>query len=116
MNITLYGIPNCDSCKKAIKWLKERNISYQFVNFKETPPQEVDIQRWLTSVDAAKLLNKRSTTWKQLDDTDKALADTQLIGLLQNHSNLIKRPVIETGTTVDIGFKAEQYAQIFNEE
>lgn len=116
MNVIVYGIANCDSCRKATKWLKERNISYRFVNFKETKPDASDVGRWLTQVGAAKLLNKRSTTWKQLDAEEKTQADTQLIELLQSHPNLIKRPVLETATTIDVGFKTEQYAQIFNEE
>lgn len=110
--LKLYGIKNCDTVRKARKWLEQNNLAHEFIDFRETPVGPDTIQRWL---DAAgdKLLNKRSTTWKQLGDEDKAAdSDAAVIALLTQYPTLIKRPVLETADAVSIGFSEQQYQQL----
>lgn len=117
---TLYGIKNCDSVKKARKWLESENIDYHFHDFRADGLSSAKIKRWLKTVPAERLLNKRSTTWKQLPDQIKADLDSKTIpatllsDTLLEHPTLIKRPVIETAKdVVEVGFSAEHYADIF---
>lgn len=124
---TLYGIKNCDSVKKARKWLESQNIEYQFHDFRADGLTNQQINHWLQAVSAEQLLNKRSTTWKQLDDTLKAKLDIAdlstnndalklLTKTLLEHPTLIKRPVLqvtETKDTIAVGFKPDQYTELF---
>jgi arsenate reductase len=124
---TLYGIKNCDSVKKARKWLESQNIEYQFHDFRIDGLTDKQINHWLQTLSAEQLLNKRSTTWKQLDDTLKAKLDIAdlstnnsalklLTKTLLEHPTLIKRPVLqvsETKDTIAVGFKPDQYTELF---
>mgnify|MGYP001212173067 CR=1 FL=1 len=109
---TLYGIKNCDTVKKARKWLDENNINYSFHDFRSDGITETQVADWLQELSADNLINKRSTTWKQLSDTerDRAFGD-QAAQLLCAHPTLIKRPLLDTGKQRYVGFKAEQYQQ-----
>lgn len=117
---TLYGIKNCDSVKKARKWLESEKIDYHFHDFRVDGLTAANIKHWLKTIPAERLLNKRSTTWKQLPDQIKTdldcekIATTLLCKTLLEHPTLIKRPVIEVDTDIiDVGFSADNYAQLF---
>lgn len=108
----LYGIKNCDTVRKARKWLAQHNIDHEFCDFRESPLDTAQLKSWLNTVGEG-LLNKRSTTWKQLSDTQKTLGDqSAIIRLLAEHPTLIKRPVLETQQTVTVGFSADQYSTL----
>lgn len=110
--IKLYGIKNCDTVRKARNWLEQNNIEHEFCDFRETPVAPARLQSWHNSVGDS-LLNKRSTTWKQLNDRQQAIPDqSALIKLLAEHPTLIKRPVLEAGKTVTTGFSAEHYSEL----
>ncbi len=114
---TLYGISNCDTVKKAKKWLDENQIEYSFHDFRKDGLEFDKIDKWLTQPGLDTLLNKRSTTWKQLKDSEKQVfLDNDLKSaknLLANNPTLIKRPVLETLEGVNVGFKIEEYNNIF---
>lgn len=110
--IKLYGIKNCDTVRKARKWLEQHNIDHEFSDFRETPLQTPQLQHWLKTVGDS-LLNKRSTTWKQLSESQKSLSnEATIISLLAEHPTLIKRPVLETRQSVAVGFSADQYSTL----
>lgn len=109
MSIQLYGIPNCDSVKKARKWLEAADKAYVFVDFKKVPPSTDLIRKWVEQAGIEVVLNKRGTTWRKLSDEQKAITDTALlIQLMADQPSLIKRPIIETNSELLVGFKAEQ--------
>ena len=91
-------------------------LDYQFCDFKAEAPSAELIQSWLTQHPATTVLNRRSTTWRQLDDQQKALAETpkSAAALASEFSSLIKRPVLEYQGQVYFGFNSQQYEQIFN--
>ncbi len=111
--ITLYGIKNCDTVRKARKWLDENGIPYQFHDFRTDGLDLELLQKFEASVGWDKLLNKRSTSWKQLDDDKKAnLSAEKAMTLMLETPTLIKRPVLDTGKQILIGFKPEIYQDL----
>lgn len=115
MTTTLYGIPNCDTVKKARKWLEANGIDYQFHNFRKDGINAEMIREWLTSQQWETLLNKRGTTWRQLSDEQKSDVDeAKAIQLMVEHPALIKRPVTVTEGAIGVGFKEKDYCELFN--
>ncbi len=109
-SMKMYGIPNCDTVRKARKFLDNQNISYEFHDFKKQGLTEAIIQQWLASQSIEKLVNKRSTSWKQLTDEQKTnLMEKLDLSVLTELPTLIKRPVLETGSELIIGFKESAY-------
>jgi len=112
---TIYGIPNCDSVKKARKWLEAKNIEYEFVDVRENTPDASHISRWVTALGAEKMVNKRSTTWKSMPEGERLEAQTgDTVSVLLANPTLIKRPVLEHNEVLDVGFKADAYATYFS--
>ena len=110
----LYGIKNCDTVKKARRWLEANGIDYRFHDLRSDGLDTALVNQWLQSVPAATLLNKRSTTWKSLDaDTRDNLDDGAIPDLLVAHPTLVKRPVLETGDVVTVGFSDKTYTTLF---
>lgn len=108
MPIKLYGLMNCDACKKALKTLKSAGKEIEFKDIREDTDLSVKAPEWLESVDVKTLLNTRSTTWRGLSDEEKAMAeDDQLVELLIAHPTLVKRPVIEADGYVYVGWNKE---------
>ncbi|WP_100641097.1 ArsC family reductase [Marinobacter salexigens] len=107
----LYGIRNCDTVKKARKWLDEQGISYEFHDFKKEGLSEAKLTEWEQAVGWETLLNRRGTTWRKLSeevrDTISALSAHDI--MLENTS-IIKRPVVEHNDTVYVGFNADDWA------
>ncbi len=112
--ITLYGIPNCNTVSKARKWLTENNIDYQFHNFKKDGLDQKTINKWVDALGWEILLNKRGTTWRKLSDEIKADIDRdKAISIMLDNTSIIKRPVLDVNGTFHVGFKDEQYPEIF---
>jgi arsenate reductase len=112
---TIYGIPNCDSVKKARKWLEAQNLAYTFVDVRENTPPASQIERWVSTLGSEKMVNKRSTTWKNMSEEERIEAQTgNTVGVLLANPTLIKRPVLEHNDILDVGFKAETYATYFS--
>lgn len=103
--ITLYGIRNCDTCRKARAWLVEHAIPHGYHDLRVDGLDEKTLARWINDVGWETLLNRRGTTWRGLSDADKTGASAETTpGLMLANVTLIKRPVIETGTAVMVGF------------
>lgn len=107
---TLYGIKNCDTVKKARKWLEKNDVNYQFHDFRVDGLTAEMIENWFSVVGWESLVNKRSTTWRQLDDAQKENINEQsAASLLLNNPTLIKRPVLDNEITILVGFSEESY-------
>jgi len=115
MTVLLYGIPNCDTVKKARTWLDGNGVAYTFHDFKKQGVSEALLRGWLAHVPLATLLNRKGTTWRALSDADKARAEEEAgaIALMQQSPSLIKRPVLEQAGKVAVGFSADSYAALF---
>lgn len=115
MEVTLYGIPNCDTVKKARTWLTENGISYNFHDFKKAGIDRKLIHGWLQHLEWETLVNRKGTTWRALSDERKAsVTDPETATELMLESpSVIKRPVLVTAERSHVGFSAELYQQIF---
>ncbi len=112
--LKIYGIPNCDQIKKSQKWLKDRGIEFEFHDYRKQGISKKQLNNWCKAVDWELLLNKRSRTWKELKETDKAdLTQTKAVSLMQQHPTLIKRPVIQKKETIIVGFDNNTFVQKF---
>ncbi len=113
--ITLYGIRNCDTVKKARQWLDDHQLAYTFHDFKAQGVPTAGLDRWLRQTGWETLLNRKGTTWRRLDPSEQASA-TDAAGarqLMLAHASVIKRPVVEWGDAgagdVTVGFKADDW-------
>ncbi len=109
MKPTVYGIKNCDSVKKALKFLKQHDIEYEFVDFKEHGVSCQKVRHWVDAVGVKKLFNTRSTTYRNLGLKTIATDDTSKIEWMCKEPLLIKRPVIEVGQSVIVGYDEATY-------
>lgn len=111
--ITLYGIPNCDTIKKARKWLSDNGKDYSFHDYKKQGVPEKELRSWVKQLGWETLLNKRGTTWRKLDEVTKNSVDeASAIQIMLDNPSIIKRPVLSSGKTLLVGFSAEEYAQL----
>jgi Spx/MgsR family transcriptional regulator len=109
----MYGIPNCDTVRKARKYLDTHQVNYEFHDFKKQGLDLTTIENWLKMTGLEILVNKRSTSWKQLSDEQKqALISATDLTVLTEMPTLIKRPVLEAGDTLLVGFKESDYQQL----
>ena len=113
--ITVYGIRQCDTCRKALKWLEARDIAHRFHDFRVNALDAKLLALWLASPFADQLLNRRSTSWRGLSGAEKQSAGDDLLQLLLAHPTLIKRPVFEDGAIVAIGFKASELESVLGD-
>jgi Spx/MgsR family transcriptional regulator len=105
----LYGIPNCDTVKKAMKKLKEQGIDYEFHNFKKETPTKKDIKRWKSAYGDWPV-NKKGRTYKQLKDDLESASSSEMENLIMENTSLIKRPILEeNGEVISFGFDEEVY-------
>ncbi|UTW49701.1 ArsC family reductase [Bacterioplanoides sp. SCSIO 12839] len=113
--ITMFGIPGCDTIKKARKWLEENGVDYQFHDYKKDGLSEAQLDSWLDELGFEALINKRGTTWRKLPDDikDNIDRDSARAVMLENQS-IIKRPLLDTGSAKILGFKADEYQQLFS--
>ena len=110
--VTIYGINNCDTMKKARAWLDKNRVDYAFHDYKTTGIDRGRLERWAKKVGWETLLNRAGTTFKKLSDKEKTgLSETNAIALMLKQPSMIKRPVLEAGDgKILVGFKPEQYA------
>lgn len=114
MSIILYGIKNCDTVRAARRWLDNKGIEHRFHDVREEPLSAGQLKDWLEILGVDKLVNKRSTTWKQLSEEQRAnLNNSSAVTLLLEHPTLMKRPLLDTGKELKLGFKAEDYDSLF---
>jgi arsenate reductase (glutaredoxin) len=109
---TLYGIPNCDTVKKARAWLTDHGVTHQFHDFKKQGVPAPQLDHWLKTAGWEKLLNRQGTTWRKLDDATKAaVTDAKSArALMLAQPSVIKRPVVEwSASTVTVGFDATDW-------
>jgi len=112
--VTLYGIKNCDTVKKARKWLDDSGIEYQFHDFRLDGLSADAVQAWLDELGWETLVNKRSTSWKQLSpDVRDAMDASAAAAAILDQPTLIKRPLLDTGHSRFTGFSAQSYEKIF---
>jgi arsenate reductase len=112
----VYGIPNCDTVKKARTWLEARGVPFEFHDFKKAGLSASLVKSWLADVSIESLLNRRGTTWRGLPDEAKAAAETVdgAIALMVEKPSIVKRPVVVVdGRVKSLGFSADEYASLF---
>lgn len=109
----VYGLKNCDTCRKALKWLEAEGIAYTFHDVKADGISAADVKRFAAAVGWEALLNKASTTWRGLPDSDKQdLTEAKAVKLMAANPSLIKRPVFEKGRMIISGFRDAQKAAL----
>ncbi len=108
--ITLYGIKNCDSVRKARRWLESGEVKYQFHDLRTDGVEPSLLQDWIEQLGWEKLLNRRSTTWRQLPDNEKTELDARkAAALMLQHPTLIKRPLLDNGSRCLAGFDQQSW-------
>ena len=111
---TLYGIKNCDTVKKARKWLDEHNVEYHFHDVREDGLEPATVDAWITELGWETVVNKRSTTWKALAEDLRSSMDAKSAATaILASPTLVKRPVLDTGSLRTVGFSAGNYSNIF---
>ena len=112
--LTLYGIPNCDTVKKARAWLAERGVAVTFHDFKKQGVPDAALDAWIAALGWEALVNRSGTTWRRLDDAAKASVTdaASARALMQAQASVIKRPVVQwPDGTLTVGFSPERFSQ-----
>lgn len=113
--ITLYGIENCDTVKRARVWLESRDIDYQFHDLRKDGLDEAQLAAWLQELGWDKLVNRRSKAWQSLDEQVRHnMDDIAALRTIAERPTLIKRPLLDTGKERHVGFSAKHYEKLFN--
>lgn len=114
MKVTMYGIPNCDTIKKAKKWLSEQNVEFDFHDYRKQGVDSEMITQFCQALGWENVVNKRGTTFRQLSQEQKdSLNEQSAISLLVEQPAMIKRPILLVDGQYHLGFKADQYAAVF---
>ena len=111
--LKVYGIPNCNTVKKALDWLKENSVPYEFHDFKKQGVTKAQLEAWAKQAGTEALVNKRGTTWRTFSPEQQAAAATKAgaIALMMEKPSVIKRPIVErNGQVLALGFDAADYA------
>ncbi|HEX8059809.1 MAG TPA: ArsC family reductase [Cyclobacteriaceae bacterium] len=117
--MTVYGIKNCNTVKSAIDWLKKNNVDFEFHDYKSKGITASKLKEWSGQVGWESLVNKRGTTWRQLDEAiqKKVTNEKSAIELMIGKTSVIKRPLIEDkGKVVVLGFDEDAYKKVFGEQ
>jgi Spx/MgsR family transcriptional regulator len=113
-NVTLYGLGTCDTTRAARKWLDGKGIAYTFHDVRADGLSRGRVEGWVKELGWEKVLNKASTTWRELPEAEKAGVDQKkAITLMMAHPTLVKRPVLDRGGALSLGFKPAVYEQLF---
>jgi arsenate reductase (glutaredoxin) len=114
-DITLYGIPNCDTVKRARAWLAERNLAYRFHDYKKDGVPEDKLRDWLAEFGREVLINRKGTTWRKLSAADQAASesDAGAMALMLREPSCIKRPVLELKNKNLVGFDEAAWNKLF---
>lgn len=111
--ISIYGLKNCDTCRKALKWLEGEGIEYEFKDIRTNGFTNQQLENWVKAAGWETLLNRRGTTWRRLSDAEKNGVDEEVAkDLMRDQPTLIKRPVFETRTGIVVGFKQTEMEAI----
>jgi len=111
--IIMYGITNCDTIKKAQKFLENNGIDYEFHDFRKKGINPIQLRAWIKELGWEKLINKRSTTWRNLpDETKENMDETLALVIAEENPTIIKRPVLELEDKVLVGFSEKTYADL----
>jgi Spx/MgsR family transcriptional regulator len=111
MKPKIYGIRNCDTMKKAFAWLEAGRIAYDFHDYKKDGVPPGKLKEWAARAGWEKLANTRGPTWRKIPDAEKAgLTEARAVALLAKNPSAIKRPILEAGSTLLVGFDETQYA------
>jgi arsenate reductase len=110
--LTVYGIKQCDTCRKALKWLATQEVEFRFHDFRADGLHAGWLQDWLDSAFKDTLVNRRSTTWRQLSENQRELEGDALVALLLDYPTLIKRPVFVRGEIIAVGFKQKELSEL----
>ncbi|MCL2636327.1 MAG: ArsC family reductase [Betaproteobacteria bacterium] len=109
--IRLFGIKNCDTMKKAMTWLGDHGIAYEFIDYKKAGVAASHLPDWAARAGWETLLNRRGLMWKKLSDAERADVDAaKALALMAQYPALIKRPLLDTGRELLVGFSPESYA------
>jgi arsenate reductase (glutaredoxin) len=115
MSVTIYGIRNCDTMKKARDWLDRHGISYRFHDYKTEGIDRAHLEAWSSEAGWDVVLNRTGTTFRALPDDQRAsLTEEKAIDLMLAQPSMIKRPVLETDGKLSIGFRPDDYASLFS--
>ncbi len=111
----VYGIPNCDTVKKALNWFRANNVMYEFHDFRKLGITPEKLAEWDAKVGYERFLNKQSSTWRELDDATKnsIVDNVSALQLLMEKTSMIKRPVVEDGDLLTFGFDEKLYEEKF---
>jgi arsenate reductase len=111
MNLKIYGIRNCDTMKKAFAWLEGRGIAYEFHDYKKDGVPPGKLKAWAARTGWEKLANTRGPTWRKIPEAQRAnLTEARALALLQEHSSAIRRPVVEAGAKLLVGFDPAEFS------
>ena len=114
--ITMYGIPNCDTIKKARRWLEDHGVAHVFHDYRNGGVDEGMLRPWVQEHGWPALLNRAGTTFRKLPDHQKRdIDEDKAIALMLANPSMIKRPVLDLGDRREVGFKAENYSTLFAE-
>jgi len=115
MAVVIYGIKNCDSIKKAKKWLNDHAVEFVFHDYRQDGLSESLLNTLESALGWQQMVNKRGTTWRKLDDTVKeSINQHSAVALMLDNPAIIKRPILDTGTVLKLGFSANDYQEIFS--
>jgi arsenate reductase len=110
----VYGIRNCDTVKKARRWLDTQGVSYRFHDLRSDGLDEAEVRRWLDRLGWMHLVNRRSSSWKAMDENDRAaMNDETAVKHILATPTLIKRPLLEHGGVLEVGFGEARYRELF---
>ncbi len=111
----LFGIKNCDTVKKSLKWLKDRNVSIEFNDFKKQPPTLEQLTKWNKTLGWETLLNRRGTTWRKLPEEIKTtITEESALAIMLDQPSIIKRPILEHNDQVSCGFQPEYWETLLS--
>ncbi|QQZ30715.1 ArsC family reductase [Thiothrix subterranea] len=110
----MYGIPNCDTVKKARAWLGERGIEYTFHDFRKDGVNPVWLRAWVAEFGWETLVNRKGTTWRKLpEETRENMDEAIALVVMEELPSIIKRPLLDTGTRHVVGFSPDTYRELF---
>ena len=113
MPVRIYGIRNCDTMKKAFAWLESHKVAYDFHDYKKAGVPSGKLQEWAAKAGWEKLVNSRGPTWRKIPEAQKAgLNEARALALLEKNTSAIKRPIVEAGGRLLVGFDPAQFATL----
>lgn len=111
--VKVWGIKNCNSVKKALKFLDFKGVEYEFIDYRETPPSLQEINQWVNQVGIEAVLNTKGATYRSLKMAKQNPSLDKKVEWMSKYPMLIKRPILEQGEKILFGFKEEEYEELF---